>query len=181
MATDIPKNLFIRELAARHRVILLGGMAMIAHGLTRQTKDFDIWLEPFSGAQEWAAMLLATTRIFAEAKLWSLAQRPVFARHPGRVADEESGGVTEPPLVPSFLSSSLGTHLAAKLRFDDARHALPLSAGTCVEQRVRLALGVNPRRSDADEAGASVTGCVSKLELGHEGTGTRDFHLETRR
>ncbi len=100
METDIPKNLFIRELAARHRVILLGGMAMIAHGLTRQTEDFDIWLEPFSGAQEWAAMLLATTRIFAEAKLWSLAQRPVFARHPHRVADEESGGVTGPQQVP---------------------------------------------------------------------------------
>ena len=93
METDIPKNLFIRELAARHRVILLGGMAMIAHGLTRQTKDFDIWLEPFSGAQEWAAMLLATTRIFAEAKLWSLAQRRELADEELAMEAEDSGVV----------------------------------------------------------------------------------------
>ena len=75
MEADIPKNLFIRELAARHRVILLGGMAVIAHGLSRQTKDFDIWLEPFGSADEWAANLLAVAGNFPEATLWSLAQR----------------------------------------------------------------------------------------------------------
>jgi hypothetical protein len=79
MEADIPKNLFIRELAARHRVILLGGMAVIAHGFSRQTKDFNIWLEPLGSVQEWAAMLLATVHIFPEAKLWSLAQRRELA------------------------------------------------------------------------------------------------------
>jgi hypothetical protein len=43
METDPPKNLFIRRLADLHRVILLGGMAVIAHGRSRHTKDFDIW------------------------------------------------------------------------------------------------------------------------------------------
>ena len=93
MEADIPKNLFIRELAARHRVILLGGMAVIAHGFSRQTKDFDIWLEPFSGAHEWAAMLLATTRVFPEAKLWSLAQRRELADAELAAEAEDSGVV----------------------------------------------------------------------------------------
>ena len=31
-------------LANRRRVVLLGGMAVILHGLSRSTKDYDIWL-----------------------------------------------------------------------------------------------------------------------------------------
>jgi hypothetical protein len=37
---------FIEQLAIRARVLMIGGLAVIAHGLSRATKDADIWLEP---------------------------------------------------------------------------------------------------------------------------------------
>jgi len=75
MADDLPKNLFIRRLAKEYRVILLGGMAVIAHGRSRHTKDFDIWLEPFQTPEIWADKLQAVLADFPDANLWSLAQR----------------------------------------------------------------------------------------------------------
>lgn len=45
---------FIEQLAKRGRILLLGGMAVIAHGLARVTKDIDIWLEPFATPGEWS-------------------------------------------------------------------------------------------------------------------------------
>jgi hypothetical protein len=48
---------FIAALAAEHRVILIGGLAVIAHGYNRPTKDADIWLEPFDSPQAWAQAL----------------------------------------------------------------------------------------------------------------------------
>lgn len=70
-----PQILFINQLAAKHRVVLLGGMAVIAHGLSRRTKDFDVWLEPFSSAALWAEALLEVTNAFPESRFWSLARR----------------------------------------------------------------------------------------------------------
>lgn len=75
METDPPKNLFIRRLAETHRVILLGGMAVIAHGRSRHTKDFDIWLEPFDTPEIWAGHLVTILQEFPESYVWSLAQR----------------------------------------------------------------------------------------------------------
>lgn len=66
---------FTRDLASRHRVILLGGMAIIAHGFSRPTKDSDIWLEPFSSAQEWTECLQALVALYPGAYFWSLAER----------------------------------------------------------------------------------------------------------
>jgi hypothetical protein len=39
---------FTHALARDHRVILLGGMAIITFGHSRKTKDVDVWLEPLS-------------------------------------------------------------------------------------------------------------------------------------
>lgn len=50
---------FIDELSRRHRVVMLGGLAVIAHGLSRQTKDADIWLEPMESAALWASAIEA--------------------------------------------------------------------------------------------------------------------------
>lgn len=75
METQAANNLFICRLAEKHRVIMLGGMAVIAHGRSRHTKDFDIWLEPFASAEIWAANLLSTLTLFPESYVWSLAQR----------------------------------------------------------------------------------------------------------
>jgi len=48
---------FIESLAAEGRVLLLGGLAVIAHGLSRATKDVDVWLDPLSCPSEWTALL----------------------------------------------------------------------------------------------------------------------------
>jgi hypothetical protein len=37
---------FIEDLASRARIILIEGLAVIAHGFSRTTKDVDIWMEP---------------------------------------------------------------------------------------------------------------------------------------
>lgn len=75
METRLSTDDFTRELASRHRVILLGGMAIIAHGFSRPTKDSDIWLEPFGSAAEWTEKCLAVMTKFPGSFVWSLAER----------------------------------------------------------------------------------------------------------
>lgn len=48
----------LHELAARRRVLLLGGVAIILHGLSRATEDADIWLDP-QPVEAWAGELRA--------------------------------------------------------------------------------------------------------------------------
>ena len=50
----IPVQRFIDQLTTDHRVIVVGGLAVIGHGFTRPTKDADVWLEPMESAREWA-------------------------------------------------------------------------------------------------------------------------------
>ena len=50
-------DLFIGKIAADYRVILLGGLAVIAHGLSRSTMDADVWLEPMDSAGTWCHAL----------------------------------------------------------------------------------------------------------------------------
>lgn len=45
----------ILHLAGIFRVVTLGGVAVISHGLNRNTYDADIWIEPFDSADLWAA------------------------------------------------------------------------------------------------------------------------------
>ncbi len=47
----------IRRLAGEFRVLTLGGVAVIATGLSRNTFDADIWVEPFSSPANWAGRL----------------------------------------------------------------------------------------------------------------------------
>ena len=35
---------FVKSLTGQHRVMVLGGLAVIAHGFSRSTYDGDIWL-----------------------------------------------------------------------------------------------------------------------------------------
>lgn len=44
---------FIEKLSESNRVITLGGVAVIAHGLDRNTLDADIWLDPVGSGNEW--------------------------------------------------------------------------------------------------------------------------------
>ena len=45
-------------LCERRRTLLLGGMAVILHGLSRTTKDIDIWMDPLPDAEVWTQTLL---------------------------------------------------------------------------------------------------------------------------
>lgn len=75
MGAEISADIFVTQLAQHHRVLMLGGMAVIAHGFSRKTKDVDVWLEPTESAATWAAALSAATPAFATARFWSLAQK----------------------------------------------------------------------------------------------------------
>jgi hypothetical protein len=68
----IRANAPVHALSARHRVILLGGMAVIGHGLSRKTKDVDIWLEPMKTAAAWATALKECLGAFPGLYFWSL-------------------------------------------------------------------------------------------------------------
>ena len=66
---------FLARAATRQRVVLIGGLAVIAHGYSRPTKDADAWLEPLDSPEAWAAALCATLAEFADLRLWCLAER----------------------------------------------------------------------------------------------------------
>jgi hypothetical protein len=48
---------FIKYLTTNHRVVVLGGLAVIAHGFSRSTYDGDIWLDPMTSSHDWASFL----------------------------------------------------------------------------------------------------------------------------
>jgi|LakMenEpi03Aug12_release.lakeMendotaPanAssembly.Ray.scaffolds.fasta_scaffold188475_4 hypothetical protein len=54
---ETPTDHFVRALTRRHRVIVLGGLAVIAHGFSRSTFDGDIWLDPMGSSSEWSDFL----------------------------------------------------------------------------------------------------------------------------
>lgn len=55
----------IAEFAKQCRVMVLGGVAVIAHGLSRNTFDADVWIEPMLGPDEWAKLVLSVLKPFA--------------------------------------------------------------------------------------------------------------------
>lgn len=54
---ETPTDHFVKLLTRSHRVVVLGGLAVIAHGLSRSTYDGDIWLDPMGSTSEWTAFL----------------------------------------------------------------------------------------------------------------------------
>lgn len=44
---------FLDHLMARNRVVLIGGLAVIAHGLSSHTRDVDIWLDAMDFCKTW--------------------------------------------------------------------------------------------------------------------------------
>lgn len=63
---------FLETLSRRGRVLLLGGLAIVVHGLSRTTKDADIWFEPCESILEWADSLLKAISSFPNAKFYDL-------------------------------------------------------------------------------------------------------------
>ncbi|MGI8605512.1 MAG: hypothetical protein ACR2OZ_21260 [Verrucomicrobiales bacterium] len=86
MDSALPADSFVSALAAHHRVLMVGGMAIIAHGLDRKTKDVDLWLEPKASSSVWAEAMREILTNFPRARLWSLAQRRDI--EPNEIADE---------------------------------------------------------------------------------------------
>lgn len=66
---------FLARATTRQRVVLLGGLAVIAHGYSRPKKSGDAWLEPLASAEAWSSAVRATLAEFDGLRLWSLAER----------------------------------------------------------------------------------------------------------
>jgi hypothetical protein len=66
---------FIEQLATRGRLLVLGGLAVIAHGLARSTRDADVWLEPFTGLDEWTEVLRNVLAAYPDASPYDLRNR----------------------------------------------------------------------------------------------------------
>lgn len=84
---------FIEALASRHRVLVIGGLAVIAHGFNRPTKDADVWLEPLESPSEWRKALEETCARFPGVTLHALPGWRRIAGHEIAEAAEEIGMV----------------------------------------------------------------------------------------
>lgn len=73
MATSADQ--FVELLARRTRVLMLGGLAMIAHGLARTTKDIDIWVNPEENESIWATVIADALADVPEARVCDLSKR----------------------------------------------------------------------------------------------------------
>jgi len=71
---------FLTQTATRQRVVVLGGLAVIAHGYSRSTKDGDAWLEPLESPVAWADALRETLEEFQGLSLWSFSERRPLAQ-----------------------------------------------------------------------------------------------------
>ena len=49
----------VRRLAESYRVVTLGGVAVITHGLSRNTHDLDVWLDPMESPDFWCSAVLS--------------------------------------------------------------------------------------------------------------------------
>jgi len=63
---------FIAALTRDHDVIVIGGLAVIAHGFNRPTKDADVWLEPMDSPSSWAGVIETTCNLFPELTIHTL-------------------------------------------------------------------------------------------------------------
>jgi hypothetical protein len=80
---------FIAALAGQHRVVVIGGLAVIAHGLSRITKDADIWLDPMGSATAWAQKLERLCAGFSDLTLHTLpGWRPVHGSDLAAAAED---------------------------------------------------------------------------------------------
>lgn len=65
----------IEQLAAKRRVLVLGGMAVIAHGLSRTTEDADIWLEPMERISAWCDVVCSEVCGISGATFFDMSRR----------------------------------------------------------------------------------------------------------
>ncbi|MEI6176060.1 MAG: hypothetical protein WCS43_04140 [Verrucomicrobiota bacterium] len=84
-----PAGQFISALANQHRVLVIGGLAVIAHGFNRPTKDADIWLDPLDSPTTWAGVLERICAGFPGLSIHTLpGWRPVAGPEISQAAEE---------------------------------------------------------------------------------------------
>ena len=54
----------VRHLARRLRVVTLGGVAVITHGLSRNTHDLDVWVDPMKSSEFWCGAIWQELAVF---------------------------------------------------------------------------------------------------------------------
>ncbi|MBC8128348.1 MAG: hypothetical protein H8M99_14500 [Gloeobacteraceae cyanobacterium ES-bin-144] len=84
---------FISALTDGHDVIVIGGLAVIAHGFNRPTKDVDVWLNPLSSPQAWADILEQICKRFTDLSIHTLPGWRTVIGSEVAVAAEEIGMV----------------------------------------------------------------------------------------
>jgi hypothetical protein len=86
---DTKATEFIAALTERHDVIVIGGLAVIAHGFNRPTKDADIWLDPMESASAWAEVVERVCEKFADLSIHTLpGWREISGSEISEAADE---------------------------------------------------------------------------------------------
>lgn len=139
-----------RVLAERHRVLMLGGLAVISHGHSRPTFDADIWLDANLSLDDWAAAVTGTLSIFPHMRLIAIGTWLEVC--PASLADliQRDGVVrlkgASQPLdifrIPNELDPS---------EFDDVwNRALPLDDGTRVPDVIDLLVTKQATGRDKD-------------------------------
>ncbi len=58
MGNTIATSDLTKDLATRHRVLMLGGLAVISHGHSRPTYDADVWLDSTLSPDDWAKAVI---------------------------------------------------------------------------------------------------------------------------
>lgn len=65
----------VEGIAGVRRVLVLGGLAVIAHGKTRTTLDSDIWLDPSGSLEEWCDLVRSRLALFPDHYLFDVFHR----------------------------------------------------------------------------------------------------------
>jgi hypothetical protein len=73
MANPLTAARLIELLASKHRVVMLGGLAVVSHGHSRPTFDADIWLDPNLPIKEWCESVLDLKNLLPDLKFLAIA------------------------------------------------------------------------------------------------------------
>ncbi len=82
-----PSDDFTFTLSDQNRVLLIGGLAIVAYGLSRPTDDADIWLDSVLPLGDWIATLRSVLVSFPNAYFWDLASRERVTEIRGVIED----------------------------------------------------------------------------------------------
>ncbi len=139
-----------KELAASHRIVMLGGLAVISHGHARPTYDADIWLDSSLSLIAWAGAVCTLLDQSPELRFVAIGSWVVISREQLAEVIERDGvvrlmGCNQPLDIfrdPNEIDMS---------SFDEVwERALPLEDGTRLPDAVDLLLSKQDTGRDKD-------------------------------